>query len=57
VDLPGPDGEVDAMEDGLLVDPGMEILDLEQDGGIGTDHGDLRGAQGRKGVGSMVVGV
>jgi hypothetical protein len=32
------------MQDRLLVDPGVEILDLEQDGGIGTDHGNLRGA-------------
>jgi hypothetical protein len=47
VDLTGPDGEVDAMEDRLFVDPSMEILDLEQDGGIWTDHGNLRGASGR----------
>jgi hypothetical protein len=50
VNLSGPDGEVDTMKNGLLVDPGVEILDLKQDGGIWADHGGLSGAGGERGM-------
>jgi len=47
VDFASADGEVDTMKDRLIFDLGMEITDLKQNRGIGSDHGSLRKARGK----------
>jgi len=39
VNFTGTDGEVHALEDRLVLHPGMEITDLKQYGSVGANHG------------------
>jgi hypothetical protein len=38
MDLAGANGEVDPLEDGLVIYTGLKITDLEQYGGVRADH-------------------
>jgi hypothetical protein len=38
MDLTGPHREVDALEDRLVLNPGVEILDLKQNGSVRANH-------------------
>ena len=48
VDFTGTDREIHPFEDGLVLNTGMEITDLQQHGGVGSDHGNRRGERRRK---------
>jgi len=43
MDLTGPQGQVDAVKNGLIRNAGAQIADIEQNGGVGADHGVGRG--------------
>jgi hypothetical protein len=39
MDLSGSDREIDALEDRLVLDAGVQVNDLEEGIGVGANHG------------------